>query len=498
MKKGDTRGLSTIITTLLIILLVIVAVAILWGVIRSVITKNAESISLGKFTIDLEIVSIRQTPQDVNIKVQRNPGGGELEGIIFSIFDGEETHIYEKRDVDLEELEIKTFVVDYQGNIVSVSIYPLFLSDSGKIITGDVSDTYYLYNNGGSGGEGGYIDPNCTIHCEGKVCGDNGCGGSCGSCSGSTPYCILGTCQASGGGEGDCTCAASTCIGTTCDDGLGGSCSGELQPDCTNEFGYPIMCGISENGCGQCGSCDEGWHCFDGTCQEDCTVNCDEKECGDNGCGGVCGYCEILYGTGYNCNSSGLCEACIPDCLEKECGDNGCEGTCGDCNTLYNLSYNCNISNNQCEMCTPNCIDQSRECGPVPNGCGESCGNCSELYGYPENSCTNGICIPPEVSLNNGTVLSVWPYPEGRMLFDSEDLPISPTIDYTGYYVRFPGSSQIGCMLIYDFVTPIPLASYDKSYMKISEDPTTVDIEDYYEVWRTREGCCNNYLCEGL
>lgn len=122
MRKGDKSGLSTVVATLLIILLVIVAVAIVWGVIKTIITNNSEQISLGKFTIDLKIVSIRQTAQDVNIKVKRNAGEGNLEGIIFSIFDGEKTHIYEKHNISLQPLEMKTFVVDYQGKIVSVSI----------------------------------------------------------------------------------------------------------------------------------------------------------------------------------------------------------------------------------------------------------------------------------------------------------------------------------------------------------------------------------------
>lgn len=29
----------------------------------------------------------------------------------------------------------------------------------------------------------------CTPNCSGKACGDDGCGGTCGTCSGGTPYC---------------------------------------------------------------------------------------------------------------------------------------------------------------------------------------------------------------------------------------------------------------------------------------------------------------------
>jgi hypothetical protein len=495
MKRADTRGLSTVITTVIIILLVIVAIGIVWGVLRNMISKNAELITLGKFTIDLEIVSVTQNSYGTNIKVKRNPGEGDLEGIVFSIFDGEETFVFEKKGIELDQLEVKTFTVTYYGDIVSISVYPMFSTESGKSTMGDISDTYY---DSGSGiGDGsGYIDPNCIPECTG-ICGDDGCGGECQpGCSGGTPYCVSGTCQAGTGGlEPDCSCALTTCIGTTCDDGLGGTCWGLEQPDCINEFGYVIDCGPSENGCGICAECDTGYHCYEGTCQPDCIGNCTGKECGDNGCGVSCGECSLI-GPNWVCNALFKCEECQPSCLAigRECGNNGCGGSCGDCELLYGEGYNCNATG-MCELCTPDCISEDRECGPVPNGCGESCGNCSELYsGFPEDSCTTeGVCYIETVK-NTGTVYSFWPSPEGRMLFDSEDLPISPLIDYTGYYVKFPGSAEDGiCMRIYDFVTPINPLVYDKTYMKISEDPTLINVGDDYEVWETYSACCKNY-----
>ncbi len=52
------------------------------------------------------------------------------------------------------------------------------------------------------------------------------------------------------------------------------------------------------------------------------------KECGDNGCGGVCGTCPP---PAWVCGSNYMCDLCAPDCLDKECGDNGCGGMCGYC-----------------------------------------------------------------------------------------------------------------------------------------------------------------------
>ena len=60
----------------------------------------------------------------------------------------------------------------------------------------------------------------CVPACDGRVCGDDGCGGSCGTCTGHD------TCD----GDGQCTCIPA-CSGKTCgDDGCGstcGVCSGE-------------------------------------------------------------------------------------------------------------------------------------------------------------------------------------------------------------------------------------------------------------------------------
>ncbi len=138
----------------------------------------------------------------------------------------------------------------------------------------------------------------CTPDCTNKVCGDDGCGGSCGTCT-------EGTCNNSGQCETTCT------------------------PDCTNK-----VCG--DDGCGgSCGTCTEGTCNNSGQCETTCTPDCTNKVCGDDGCGGSCGTC-----TEGTCNNdSGQCETiCTPstcDDLSAQCGsiDDGC-GTmleCGDC-----------------------------------------------------------------------------------------------------------------------------------------------------------------------
>ena len=181
----------------------------------------------------------------------------------------------------------------------------------------------------------------CTPQCEGKECGDDGCGGECGDtpCTG---FCVEGLCYSEGGcmasstaGCDGCDCEACVCeIDPFCCGAEGGTWDNYCQLYCLFDCGG---CGVDET-CGDgtclgaencvnclddCG-CDDSTVCFEYEC---CAPDCDGKECGDNGCGGVCGGCD----PGYICNAAQLCEECIPACDGKECGDDGCGGQCGEC-----------------------------------------------------------------------------------------------------------------------------------------------------------------------
>jgi hypothetical protein len=511
MKKGDTRGLSTVVATLLIILLVIVSIAIVWGVIRTVIKNNAESISLGQFTISLEIVKVYPSdvysdPNATGIKIRRNAGAGELDDIIISIFDGRDSYVFTDNippGETFDEFEVTTFPVPYTGDIVSVSISPIFSTSSGKPITGDVQDTYYVYYTGSGGGDGGSgggeeePDPDCVPDCIGKACGDDGCFGSCGSCI-SPEECISESCTTpTEPCVANCACSSTTCSGTSCSDGCGGSCPGIIQPNCGDQ-----MCGAAPNGCGsedECGTCSSGWcdqgiccqigeHNIGGICQTDCNPieNCLGKECGPDGCGGTCGTfggdCEYEYGSNYFCNESGICELCIPDCTGKECGEDGCGGTCGSCT----FPEECNATTGLCLMCEDNCLETGTECGDVPNGCGESCGECI----FPE-TCTNGICVAPEASLNSGTVTSVWPVPIGHNFLTGSNLPefgetSEQTILNDAHYVRIT-SIYPRCYPVLKMDYPINPGQY--TVIQVSTGITDIEIGDSYQLWETLAGC---------
>ena len=56
-----------------------------------------------------------------------------------------------------------------------------------------------------------------------------------------------------------------------------------------------------------------------------CARQCNDKTCGPDGCGGVCGNCTKC---GETC-TGGACA--FTACKEKKCGDDGCGGVCGTC-----------------------------------------------------------------------------------------------------------------------------------------------------------------------
>lgn len=182
-----------------------------------------------------------------------------------------------------------------------------------------------------------YFEANstCAPDCEARTCGDDGCGGSCGTCD------VTETCDAS---TGTCACTPA-CDGKECgDDGCGSTCGTCIIPaicsqagqcetpapcvgDCTNK-----VCG-DDDGCGtMCTHCTSPLVCntSQGSCVSNCTANCTGKQCGDDGCGGSCGTCVSPNTCTTN---TGHCDppACVPNCTGKVCGDDGCGGSCGTC-----------------------------------------------------------------------------------------------------------------------------------------------------------------------
>ena len=228
----------------------------------------------------------------------------------------------------------------------------------------------------------------CVPACEGKVCGDDGCGGTCGTCEEGV------TCNS----EGLCGCLPS-CDGTGCgDDGCGGTCECKANEQCNSSDECVCVpscetgsCG--DNGCGQACNCETGFVCdeatgicgddpackgftFAGCCAGSMLKYCEEGTIKSSNCEALpsCGWNTDngYYGCGEEENStdpsdeaSGVCPDCTPNCAGVEaCGSDGCGGACETC------EEGAACFDEAC--CTPDCTDKT--CGS--DGCGGSCGEC--------------------------------------------------------------------------------------------------------------------------
>ena len=272
-------------------------------------------------------------------------------------------------------------------------------------------------------GENGFCEIECIPDCESaeKECGDDGCGGACGSCPQIAPYCVDHKCAV------DCT---PDCTDALCgDDGCGGSCgecpganekcqdgSCVCQPNCAGK-----ACG--SDGCGgSCGDCpDDTPFCQGGKCINECEPECGDAECGDDGCGGNCGECD-----GNDSCLDGQC-ICQPDCPPGSCGGDGCGGKCDGC------ACDEQCQNDTCKFI--GCADQ--ECGK--NGCGESCGTCpagskclAELcIDACEASCQGKECGPDGCggwcgSCNDGLICTDFGQCVGQCTPDCQDVECGP------------------------------------------------------------------------
>jgi formylglycine-generating enzyme required for sulfatase activity len=183
----------------------------------------------------------------------------------------------------------------------------------------------------------------CQPDCTGKECGDDGCGGACGTCVGET----------------------------TCHDGV---CKpGPCTPDCTGS-----ECG--SDGCeSTCGSCETDQYCDKGTCK----LKCGDGQCDDGE---------------DKCNCPGDCTGGCPGCCQgtvcktgtsnMECGKDG-----GEC-TACSVGKTC-----QSQACTYHCGD-----GLCADAGGETCETCEDDCGQCPGECEPGVSSGKKMSGPHGTV----------------------------------------------------------------------------------------------
>ena len=252
--------------------------------------------------------------------------------------------------------------------------------------------------------------PACERDCAGRVCGPDGCGGSCGLCAGAEVCTGAGECADPSAGCGDGECVAEddedcrTCAGDC------GACCGDGE--CVAAHGEDCVTCYADCGCDEELECDLQQR----ACVPPCGAQCEGRDCGPDGCGGTCGPC----GAGELCTADGACVSlpracgdgvCVADQGEDCttcaldcgvcCGDGDCQGGLGeDCVTCHADcgcadDAACDLQQRECvPVCVPMCGD--RGCGP--NGCGGECGPCPA-----EQVCAGaGECVPPPPRCGDG------------------------------------------------------------------------------------------------
>lgn len=220
--------------------------------------------------------------------------------------------------------------------------------------------------------------PICTPSCTGRDCGDDGCGQSCGACSGGLAcqngQCVLtcadgltacdGNCvdlQADSQHCGSCgapcslphasaSCQGGVCTLEACDAGFG-NCDGDPATGCEHDIRADLdNCGVCGHQCaaapanatamcadGACSyACDAGFH----KCDNNCVSNNDPAHCGSR-----CSPCPGSLCSPATCDGTTCGRAPIDGCCEHDgdCGDsNACTtDTCGEDHTCQHTAVTC-------------------------------------------------------------------------------------------------------------------------------------------------------------
>jgi len=186
----------------------------------------------------------------------------------------------------------------------------------------------------------------CEPQCQGRECGEDGCGGDCGTCFGEDSTCI----------DGVCFCEKQ-CQGKECGD-----------DDCG----------------GVCGVCHPPMECFDGICG--CEPSCEDKECGSDGCLDICGECPPPLAC-----SNGVCECAYGTCSEGEVLDEICSGTSlGNCGLWVCVEGCCDVG----QVPPPECCQTAEDCRDCINQETAETAPCPlEIpLGFVANRCTKDVC----------------------------------------------------------------------------------------------------------
>jgi hypothetical protein len=227
---------------------------------------------------------------------------------------------------------------------------------------------------------------NCAPDCSNKECGDDGCGGSCGSCVNNS-ICSNFRCICDFGYE-------------NCDGNKNNGCETDILRDTQNCGGCGRVCNLPNtllSGCagGECKviSCKTGYGNCDGIDNNGCEVNLTNNPNNCGSCGNSCG-------ANANCsNGSCVCNSGYGNCDSS--WSNGCEvnlnsvNTCGkDCMSIINCGPNTVCNSGVC-----NCIAGYFDCNSsYSDGC-ETKGDNKIIWNKTFGSSNN----------DKGTIVSIDP-----------------------------------------------------------------------------------------
>ncbi len=327
------------------------------------------------------------------------PEGGGAADVVYS-FTPTQTGVYH---IDYEPtfdgaIYVVTDCADVAGTCIGGSEEASYNPPWNEIV--DVSmvaqTTYYIIVDGGYGGVSGTyslsIDAPCLPNCTGKECGPDGCGASCGACTGGD-VCddIQGLCLDPSQVVGeDCTNPVvvdtanlpfvyleDTTGSTDSASHGGGVCPGENSPHGSGAGDHAFELSPAATGVYEISLTSYGWDavayvvtdCAD--IDNTCVYSDDDVEYGTETMFLTLDATETYYIIVDGFEASGeegayqlfVGQPCIPQCAGLECGDDGCGGSCGACPAG--------------EACDP-----SQQCQPLP---GNSCANAIDVPAVPFN-----------------------------------------------------------------------------------------------------------------
>ena len=284
-------------------------------------------------------------------------------------------------------------------------------------------------------------DCGCQPDCAGKGCGDDGCGGSCGSCSACESVCTDGQCgpalQADSGchdgdiywkdscdawGEKKIECEAAGCaeeskVCTGCEEVCAGrECGAQGECDCGT-----CPAGESCDEGGQCGVlCGDG-ACADGledycSCAQDCVASTCAGCCTGTECkgGDTTGFCGVGGESCDACTGGQVCTAGDCGCTSqdhKECAEGdvywfdscGVQGVkfleCGETACLAGVCKPASCPDGFCNG-TETCCTCSQDCGTC---CGNGACDCGETSISCPGDCAGPVLTEGFVAIDAGT-----------------------------------------------------------------------------------------------